>query len=69
MANGTFCYLVLIIAVVKSRNRNMMTFMITIKAIMTVREMTWLTCSDFKMKVHLCQNISIASGQKVRFWR
>ena len=44
MANGTFCYLVSIIAVVKSRNRNMMTFMITIKAIMTVREMTWLTC-------------------------
>ena len=28
----------------KSRNRNMMTFMITIKAIMTVRENTWLTC-------------------------
>ena len=28
----------------KSRNRNMMTFMITIRAIMTVREMTWLTC-------------------------
>ena len=32
------------LSVSKTRNRNMMTFMITIKAIMTVREMTWLTC-------------------------
>ena len=31
MANGTFCYLVSIIAVVSSRNRNM-TFVITINA-------------------------------------
>ena len=29
------------LSVSNSRNRNMMTIMITIKAIMTVREMTW----------------------------
>ena len=67
MANKTFCYLVSII--VSSRKRNMMTFIITINARMTVREMTWLTCQDFKKRVHLCQNNSFDRGQKVRFWR
>ena len=40
-----------------------------IKAIMTVREMNWLTSQDFKKRVHLYQNYSFDSGQKVRFWR
>ena len=35
---------------VLSRNRNM-TFIITIKAIMTVREMPWLTCQNVKKRV------------------
>ena len=68
MAKGIFCYLVSITAVVWSRNRNMI-FIITIWAIMTVREMSWLTCQDFKKRVHLCQSSSFDSGKKVRFWR
>ena len=37
---------------IDNSKRNM-TFIITIKAIMTVREMTCLTCQDFKKGVHL----------------
>ena len=62
-----FCYLVSIITMVWSRNRNM-TFIITIKAIITVREISWLTtdltCQDFKKRVHLYKNSSFDSGQK-----
>ena len=66
MANGTFCYLVSIITMVWSRNRNM-TFIITIKAIITVRRnilVNNLACQDFKKRVHLYKNSSFDSGQK-----
>ena len=42
MANGDF----LLFCIDNSKIN--MTFIITIKAIMTVREMTWLTCQDLK---------------------
>ena len=30
-------------------------------------EMSWLTCQDFKRKLHLCPNYLFDNGQKVRF--
>ena len=53
-----FCYLVSIITVVWSRNRNM-TFIITIKAIITVREISWLTTQHVKIskREYICAKI------------
>ena len=48
MANKTFCYLVSIIAIAKETW--WLSYIITIKSIMTMREITRLTCQDFKKR-------------------